>query len=39
VELSHSDETDNNWALLPFPSNALSGDEPALGGFGLGLHV
>jgi hypothetical protein len=37
--LSRSDETDNNWALVPFPSNALSGDEPALGGFGLGLNV
>jgi large repetitive protein len=37
--LSRSDETDNSWALLPFPSNALSGDEPALGGFGLGLNV
>jgi hypothetical protein len=33
------DETSTNHALTPFPPNALSGDTPSLGGFGIGLNV
>ncbi len=34
-----ADESANAYALTPFPPNALSGDVPALGGFGMGLDV
>lgn len=37
--VSRTDETQNYHALTPFPPNALSGDAPSLGGFGLGLDV
>jgi hypothetical protein len=36
---SRDDETATNYALTPFPPNALSGDAPSLGGFGVGLDV
>ena len=34
-----SDEASNDHALTPFPPDAMSGDVPALGGFGLGLDA
>jgi hypothetical protein len=37
--VERADETSTNHALAPFPPNALSGDAPSLGGFGLGLDV
>jgi concanavalin A-like lectin/glucanase superfamily protein len=36
---TRADETVTNYALTPFPPNALSGDAPSLGGFGVGLDV
>ncbi len=36
---SRSDEDANQYALTPFPPNALSGDVPSLGGFAMGLDV
>jgi hypothetical protein len=36
---SRSDETTNDYALTPYPPNALSGDIPGLGGYGIGLDV
>ncbi len=34
-----TDETVTEYALEPFPPNAVSGDAPSLGGFGLGINV
>jgi len=34
-----SDESINDYALAPFPPNAVSGDVPGLGGYALGLDV
>ena len=36
---ARSDETLDAYALTPFPPDAVSGDVPAAGGFGLGLDV
>ena len=36
---ARADETSNAWALTPFPPDALSGDAPTLGGYGLGLDA
>jgi hypothetical protein len=36
---ARSDETSNDYALTPYPPNALSGDIPSLGGYGIGLDV
>ena len=33
------DATANSYALLPFPPNALSGDIPGAGGYGIGVDV
>ena len=33
------DEGANSWGLAPFPPDALSGDVPSLGGYGVGLDV
>jgi hypothetical protein len=34
-----ADEQANAYALTPYPPNAMSGDVPSLGGFGIGLDV
>jgi hypothetical protein len=34
-----SDEDSNTYVLTPFPPDALSGDVPSLGGFGVGLDT
>ena len=36
---SRSDQTTNEYALGPFPPDALSGDAPSIGGYGLGADV
>jgi len=36
---ARDDQTSNAYALTPFPPNAVSGDYPAVGGYGLGLDV
>jgi hypothetical protein len=36
---ARDDETSTSHALQPFPPNAVSGDVPSLGGYGLGLDV
>jgi len=37
--LPRSDSTVNSYSLTPFPSNAVSGDIPAEGGYGFGINV
>jgi hypothetical protein len=36
---ARDDQTSNAYSLTPFPPDALSGDYPAAGGYGLGLDV
>jgi len=36
---ARDDQTSNAHALTPFPPNAVSGDYPTAGGYGLGLDV
>jgi hypothetical protein len=36
---ARDDATSATYALVPFPPDALSGDVPTLGGYGLGLDV
>jgi hypothetical protein len=36
---SRADETSNNYAITPFPPNAVSGDVAGQYGFGIGLDV
>ena len=36
---AREDETSNAYALTPFPPDAISGDYPVEGGYGLGLDV
>lgn len=36
---ARDDETLDGYALTPFPPDAVSGDVPALGGYGIGLNV
>ena len=36
---ARDDETSNAYALVPFPPDAVSGDYPNAGGYGLGLDV
>jgi len=36
---ARDDQTSSSYALTPFPPNAVSGDYPAAGGYGLGLDV
>ena len=36
---SRADETSNAYFFMPFPPNALSGDTPGAGGYGLGADV
>jgi hypothetical protein len=36
---ARADQTSNAYGLAPFPPNAVSGDYPGSGGYGLGLDV
>jgi hypothetical protein len=36
---SRADETSNNYSIMPFPPNAVSGDVEGQYGFGIGLDV